>query len=257
MGACITCTMRQDHTCLAYIKNKEELKRPISPAPIGGCVRPIVTNYLTQIKPNMRVLEIGCGAWSPIKIHCDEIGAHYEAIDYSKEYFGEPVVATRIENLADLSFENDSFDMVIGNQSLEHWAENGCTNAWGLYQCFRVCKMGGVVALNVPIHFHGTKIFLHGKFDAIQKLFVPHSDKVRLESWGYPSAPIPAVYYHPNIDSLKNSPGYHLDIQATKTKKTNPPVLRNLMGLRGRISQIFNYSLAFNVNRVKKKIFKK
>lgn len=255
MSACVTCSMRQENSCLAYLKNASEFKRPISPAPIGGCVRPIVNNYLLQIKPGMHVLEIGCGAWSPIKIHCDKIGAKYEAIDFCHEYYGEQVVATRIENLAALSFENDSFDFVIGNQSLEHWAENGCTNEWGVYQCFRVCKLGGTVALNVPIHFHGTKIFLHGDYVAINTLFKPHSDNVRLEKWGYPSDPIPAVFYHPDIHSLKNLPGYHLDIQATKTKPTRPPFLRNLMGLRGHLSQIVNYSFAFNFNRLKKKLF--
>lgn len=257
MSACISCSMRQGTTCLAYLKNKEELKRPISPAPIGGCVRPIVANYLTKIKPGMHILEIGCGAWSPIKQHCDQVGAQYEAIDFCEEYFGERVVATRIENLAHLSFENESFDMVIGNQSLEHWAENGCTNQWGLYQCFRVCKLGGVVALNVPIHFHGTKFFLHGDFTAIKKLFKPYSDNLSLENWGYPSDPIPATYYHRDIKSLEQSPGYHLDIQAIKTKTARPPFLRNLMGLRGRLSQIFNYSLEFNFYRVRKKLFKK
>lgn len=254
MSSCQACRMLENNQCLAFKKNQEDFNRPISPPPIGGCVRPIVENYLSLIKPNMKVLEIGCGSWSPIFEHCKKVGAQYEAIDFCEEYFGVPVVATRIENLAALSFKDNEFDLVVGNQSMEHWAENGCTNAWGLYQCFRVCKMGGVVALNVPIHFHGTKLFLHGRLNKIKKLFLRHSAVVKFETWGMPSAPILPVVYYPDFFPLRNSPGFHLDIQARKDQATKAPCLQNYFGLNGKLAQIFHYSLSFNLYRLVKKL---
>ena len=119
--------------------------------------------------------------WDRIKSHCERVGRRIEAIDIDTEYFGKKTNATRIENLAELSFGDDEFDFVIGNQSMEHWAEHGCTLGFGLYQCFRVCKPGGKVLLNVPIHFHGTSEFMLGKLGRLGRLFARFSNTVRME----------------------------------------------------------------------------
>ena len=148
---CIACAKRDGKRCTAYVEFAKMQTRELPPEPFSGCIIPITERYQRMIKPGHRVLEIGCGAWSPIKDHCQSIGAEYEGID-TEEYYGETKsVATRIENLGALSFLDDSFDFVFGNQTFEHWEEYGCSNSWGLYQCFRVCKKNGIVALNVPI----------------------------------------------------------------------------------------------------------
>ena len=104
-----------------------ELNRPLPPAPLGSCMLPIVESYLAKISSGMRILDIGCGSWSRIKRHCDSVGATYEGIDVLESYFGLPTVATPLENLADLSFPDNTFEVIISNQAMEHWGEFGCS----------------------------------------------------------------------------------------------------------------------------------
>lgn len=194
MPKCSECRMLVRNQCSAYAIATEVLGRELPPPPLGGCEIPIVENYLHLIDTGMRVLDIGCGSWDLIKSYCESVGAQYEGIDTVPEYFGRKTVATRLENLAALSFANESFDLVIGNQTMEHWAEYGCTLPWGLYQCFRVCKTGGRVLMNVPIHFHGTRPFMLGNLEALKRLFSIFSDQVYFDKWGSPADPIPNFF---------------------------------------------------------------
>jgi len=211
-----------------------------------------VRGYLTQIKFGMRILDVGCGSWNQIKSHCARVGAQYEAIDVGREYFGKRVVATRLENLADLSFPPAYFDVVIGNQTMEHWAEYGCPTEWGLYQCFRVCKPGGRVLMNVPVHFHGTSDFMLGRIDKIEKLFARFSNAVSLESWGAPPGPIPIVMPYPGYDRLRSKPPFVLSIEAVKDLPT--PDSKRGFSPTGRLAQLLNYPLSYNVYRVWRKV---
>jgi SAM-dependent methyltransferase len=249
MPQCSECRMLSDNQCLAYDTAKETLGRPIPPPPLGGCTIPIVEDYLSLIQPGMRILEIGCGTWTLIKQHCNRIGATYEGIDTQAEYFGKPTIATRIENLAELSFPDDSFDLVIGNQTMEHWAEYGCSLEWGLHQCFRACKTGGMVLLNVPIHFHGTRIFMLGELARIEQLFAPFSDQVTLHPWGQKSEPLENLYPYPGYWKLRNHPAYVLDIQAVKDRAL-PSYSNNRYATRGYLAQLLNYPFSYNIYRV-------
>jgi SAM-dependent methyltransferase len=216
---------------------------------------PIVQDYLSLIHKDLRVLEVGCGAWDFIKKYCRTVGAHYEGIDAQPFYFGRKTVATRIENLSSLSFPNDYFDLVIGNQCMEHWAEFGCTLKWGLYQCFRVLKPVGKLLLNVPIHFHGTSIFILGKLPELEKLFRPLSSQVSFQAWGQPSAPIPPFNAQPGYWKLYRKPAYVLDIQAVKDGPL-PENYDNRYAASGRLAQLLNYPPSYNLYRVLRKLRK-
>jgi SAM-dependent methyltransferase len=245
--------MYEGTVCKAAELARAELNRPLPPAPLGSCMLPIVENYLTKIEPGMRVLDIGCGSWSRIKRHCDSVGAHYEGVDVSQSYFGVPTVATRLENLADLSCPENSFDLVISNQSMEHWGEFGCSLRWGLYQCFRVCKLGGRLCLNVPIYFHGTSDFMLGRLNRILDQCWHFTDDVRFERWGQPSGEIPPVYPFPGYWRQHNRPAYILDIQMRKTRPNSSQEKPRFMP-SGRFAQILNYPVSFNIYRVLKKL---
>jgi SAM-dependent methyltransferase len=199
-----------------------------------------VQDYLPYIQAGMQVLDVGCGTWPLIRDHCQQVGAHYEGIDVRTEYFGIKTIATRLENLAELSFPDNSFDIVIGNQSMEHWDEHGCSLKWGLYQCFRVCKPGGRVCLNVPIHFHGTRPFLLGHIDYLKQLFTPFSTQVAFEVWGYPSHPLPALFPWPGYWMLCNKPAYVLDIQAVKDHPLPARGYHNRWATRGMLARIIH-----------------
>jgi SAM-dependent methyltransferase len=253
MPSCAECKWLVGKRCSAYELAQAELKRPLPPPPSGACMIPIVEGYLAAIGSGARVLEIGCGAWTKIRAHCERVGARYEGIDTQAEYFGVKSAATRIENLASLSFADDSFDLVIGNQTMEHWAEYGCATEWGLYQCFRACKPGGKVLLNIPIHFHGTRNFLLGELGRIRRKFEPFSSQVTFEKWGSPCAPLPPLFVHPDYLLLRGKPAYVIDIQAVKDKPL-PRGYSNRWGMSGRVSQLFNYPFTYNVHRAVKKL---
>lgn len=255
MPKCADCIMLVDSQCSAYQKALTTLKRPLQPPPLGACMLPIVDNYLGFIEKGMSVLDIGCGSWDLIKTHCEKVGAYYEGIDTCADYFGKETVATRIENLAELSFLDNSFDVVIGNQTMEHWAENGCTLKWGLFQCFRVCKPNGRVLMNVPIHFHGTRTFMLGNLEKIKRLYSPFSTKVSFYNWGYPSNPLPSVFSHPGYKKLADKPAYVLDIQAVKDRPL-PNGYNNRGAKSGVMAEIFNYPISYNAYWIIEELFK-
>ena len=181
------------------------------------------------------------------------MGASYEGIDVQAEYFGRKTVATRLENLAELSYPDAQFDRVIGNQTMEHWGEHGCSLRWGLYQCFRVLKESGELWLNVPIHFHGTSEFMLGRLDRIRELLRPFSNTVTLEKWGTPSDPLPLSFPYPGYWTLRRHPAYVLDIRAVKDRPL-PDGYSNRGAASGRLAQMLYYPISYNVFRVLKKV---
>lgn len=253
MPKCLECCMLSDNRCSAYEKAKRILDRPFPPYPLGACVLPIVEDYLKFIKKDMSVLEIGCGSWEIIKNRCEEVGAGYEAIDVQREYYGKRSVATRFENLSNLSFSSERFDIVFGNQTMEHWSLNGCALEWGLFQCFRVCKTGGRVFMNVPIHFHGSWQFMLGKNDVIRNLFSRFSTNVSFNVWGYPSQPVPPVYPFSGYWKLNRKPAYILDIAAIKDIPL-PRNCNNLFAAGGKLAELFNYPFSYNLYRLLHKV---
>jgi hypothetical protein len=101
---------------------------------------------------------------------------------------------------------------------MEHWEEYGCRNIWGLSQCFRVCKFGGTVAQNVPIHFHGTRHFVNGDIEKIRHLFSTFSNSVTITAWGAKNTPLPSYNAHPLYPPLRKKAAYTLDVLASKNK---------------------------------------
>ena len=243
MPRCKDCSFFQADACTAHSRAAKEYGRPIPPPPIGACTLAIVDSYRPLIKRGMRVLEIGCGTWTLLKSICDEAGAEYQSIDSQNEYFGKPSIATRIENLQQLSFEDDAFDLVIGNQTIEHWAEFDCDTQFGLFQCFRVCRQNGMVIMNAPIHFHGSRPFLLGDFDAIRALFSRYSDSVVIEAWGEDSDPIPKFYTYRKYGALKGKHAFIIDIRAVKSKPVGQPPMVVAMPMK--LRRWLNYPASY------------
>ncbi|MEM9953289.1 MAG: class I SAM-dependent methyltransferase [Chloroflexota bacterium] len=212
MPDCIDCKWRIDELCTARPTDWKDV--PINH--VRACVVAITEQYKNLIQASTSVLEIGCGTWSPIREHCLQIGAHWEGIDIVALHDSKPTIATRIESVENLSFPNQTFDFVIGNQSLEHWNENGTRLAVGLWQCFRVCKVGGQVIMNVPIHNHGASIFVKGDTATIKAAFAPYTSTIALETWRKHPHPLSVVKQLPNRFTDNALSIYILDIRATR-----------------------------------------
>lgn len=208
---CLNCRFLASRSCLALPADWP----PIQVNQLRACVVAIVSEYCDLIKPEHRVLEIGCGTWSPIRDYCLMIGAVWDGVDVQSTYYGKPTIATRIESVEALSFADESFDFVIGNQTLEHWEEFGCRPELGLWQCFRCCKPGGWVLLNVPIGFHGSRMFVECNLGAIHNLFRKFAAEVMLISRRRESTPLPRIDL---LQGYRHSPGgsYNLDIRCKR-----------------------------------------
>lgn len=121
------------------------------------------------------------------------------------------------------------------------------------HQCFRVCKADGRVQMNVPIHFHGTRDFMLGRIDKIIGLFLQFSSTVSLETWGSPSFPMRPFVPYPLYPALRSKAAFILDVRAVKNKLL-PKVDKPRFPPRGRLAELLNYPLSYNVYRCLRKL---
>lgn len=152
-------------------------------SPIRKCVIALLEQECAQVRG--RVLEIGCGGWDFSKRLLEKNGCEWFGVDpMLVDKKGRRSVATHRGTVSRLPFPGESFDYVLGNQTMEHWHEYGTSYARGLAEIYRVLKPSGVVSLNVPIHLHGDKLFVRGDIEGIRGLFSPSLwSEVNYEPW--------------------------------------------------------------------------
>lgn len=140
-------------------------------SPARKCVIQFNEEYTRLFAPDSKILEIGCGSWSPIRdrILPTQTWKGIDPVLYDQT--GKRTIVTEQGSVEDMPYEDEMFDFVIGNQSLEHWFEFGVPFEVGMAEISRVCKIGGRVFLNVPIHLHGERRFVQGDLYAIRSLF--------------------------------------------------------------------------------------
>lgn len=248
MPDCIDCRWREGDRCAAYVAGWP--RTPIND--VRACTIAINDEYCALIEGRHRILEIGVGHWSPLRERCEKMGAHWEGIDIRRVYEGRATLATRIEPVDDLSFEDDQFDYVIGTQALEHWNETGTRIELGLWQCFRVCKPGGWVMMNVPLHVHGSHEFVLGDLEAIRSRFSSFSPQIHLETWRKKSDPFQKIHLIPRRFT-NGEPAYNLDIRARVPsqlpRRPRPYTIRSRF-----IRDLADHSLGYLAYLVQRKI---
>lgn len=116
--------------------------------PLRNCVTAIMLEYAALLQASQNVLEVGCGAWSPLKEQADQVGCRWEGIDVNDTYNGNPTVATKVASVAAIPFDDGEFDLVVATQSMEHWEEYRVDLYKGLSEVFRVLKPGGLALVN-------------------------------------------------------------------------------------------------------------
>ncbi|MFQ5475174.1 MAG: class I SAM-dependent methyltransferase [Candidatus Nanoarchaeia archaeon] len=192
---------------------------------------------LAKVK-DKRVLEIGCGSWDYAKNILERNGCSWfgiEPIDLGKNN-----LTFLRGSVGDLPLHNETFDLVLCNQSMEHWFEYGVSFDEALKEINRVLKPNGTLMINVPIHIHGHPIFLRGNMKKIKNIFakdmwsfvlfercIPSEDhlgwrKIGISGWqskvGYPS------WFMPNH---KKAFSHILNIHVKKINRTSVRSLAN------------------------------
>lgn len=138
---------------------------------MANAVEFLNTRLLKSLPDDTVLLEIGCGSYSLLKNNMSS-PAVWEGIDViDVDRRGKPSVATHKASVEDIPWPDRSFDVVVSNQSIEHWYEYGVDVNRGLSEIRRTLKEGGRAVINFPIHLHGQKMFVLGDFAAIDDEF--------------------------------------------------------------------------------------
>lgn len=168
---------------------KYELK-DISDYPVGVKVKgeSILANavnaanydLLMKLDETSKVLEIGCGADSFLFKNIPN-QSNWDAIDvYEYDSRGRKCIATKLGSVHDIPFEDESFDFILANQSIEHWHEYGVSLQNGIDEIIRALSVGGAAHINFPLFLHGHPWFVKGDLNKITGLF--HQDQCNIQS---------------------------------------------------------------------------
>ena len=140
----------------------------------------MLTNFL---KSGMEVLEIGCGTGFFTKeiikkpVHLTAIDISPELIDVAKRNILESNVKFIIENAYQMTFENYSFDAVIGSSVLHHLDVDAA-----LKEFYRVLKPGGIIAFTEP-NMMNPQIALQKNIPSLKKALGDSPDETAFFSW--------------------------------------------------------------------------
>lgn len=166
-------------------------------SPVRKCVSAAQEANLHSLE-GKDLLEIGFGKHSIPRQLVTSAGGTWTGI--------EPMIPREIRatfgkggfgHVADIPFADGTFDIVVGIQSLEHWAEPlpdpslKTGHEKGLAEVHRVLKPGGSIYFDAPIHLHGHEMFIMGDLPRIADLFDNGQWRdVRLQKWREEYAPL-------------------------------------------------------------------
>lgn len=114
------------------------------------------------------VLEIGCGQKSFFKENIKDPKILWDGLEtqlYTSVF--ENSLHTIIGYSENIPIENSHYDLVLANQSIEHWHEYNCTIENSLLEVNRVLKKNGIFSFNFPFFLHGHPKFVYGDLDWI------------------------------------------------------------------------------------------
>ena len=173
--------------------------------PLRKCVVAATEAHLRNIEPGMDVLELGFGRRSLARQIVELRGARWTGIE--PEVDAPPKLGDGgFGHTADIPFGDETFNLICGIQSFEHWAEPhpkippGIDHPTCLREIWRALKPGGTLYLDAPIHLHGHEMFILGDYARILDQFDTDLwQDVVAETWREDFAPL-ARYAPPESD---------------------------------------------------------
>ncbi|ACD89418.1 Methyltransferase type 11 [Chlorobium limicola DSM 245] len=181
--------------CPKFDSDKNRCSVPFG-SPLRKCVTASIEANLSVFS-GIHALEIGCGNWSYAKQILEHTGSSWVGVDPLPAKKKIKSIRTTYGHAASLPFDNQSFDLVFGIQTLEHFVDRHehIAEAASYEQClgeiWRVLKPGGAIYFDVPIHHHGHEMFIMGDTERIKNLFHPGMWKnLSFQKWRYDYAPL-------------------------------------------------------------------
>lgn len=137
-----------------------------------------VAMLTSHIQKEMTVLELGCGvgyfteylARSGAKIIANDISP--DLLDVARKRVTATNVTFKVENAYDLTYEDQTFDSVVGSSVLHHLEVDSA-----LKECFRVLKPNGTIYFTEP-NLVNPQIFLERKIPYLQKKMHVSPDEI-------------------------------------------------------------------------------
>jgi len=137
----------------------------------------------THLKPSDKVLEIGCGTGYFTK-EIVKTGAFVTAIDISPELLNiakqeitAPNVSFVLDNAYELSFDNNTFDSIVGSSVLHHLEIEKAIS-----EMFRVLKPGGSMFFTEP-NMMNPQIALQKNIPALKRKLGDSPDETAFFRW--------------------------------------------------------------------------
>lgn len=140
----------------------------------------MLTDHIT---PKMNVLEIGTGtgcftkAIAETKAKITSIDISPDLIEVAIENIKEPNVTFKIENAYALTYQDSSFDTIIGSSVLHHLEIEKA-----LKEFYRVLKPGGTIYFTEP-NMLNPQVFIERNIPFVKRYFMVSPDETAFIRW--------------------------------------------------------------------------
>lgn len=197
--------------------------------PLRKCVVAAIEAHLHDAK-GKNALELGFGRFSLGKNLINRSGGTWTGVEPHQPKDKPAVIGKGCYgHTKEIPFPDQSFDLVFGIQTLEHWGQKCADTAAMepsdyrdcLDEILRVLKPGGSIYLDAPIHFHGNEMFIMGDIEKILSYFPEtHWTDINIERWRYNYEPLEAYYPDQKLfEEWKEEIFDYTDEEVEKAKK--------------------------------------